>query len=93
MIPGSVSREVFEAQLDEHAGRHILVYCTAGCRSGAYARELPERGLSAFNLRDGVPAWAVKGGSVVSPSGEGTRREHGYDERWNVLPPEYEAVR
>jgi rhodanese-related sulfurtransferase len=93
IIPGAVSKEVFEAHLVEYAKTPILVYCTAGCRSGAYAEELRRRGLSAFNLRGGVLAWALNGGPFVNPSGDGTRRVHVNGERWNVLPPEYEAVR
>jgi sodium/bile acid cotransporter 7 len=93
MIPGAIRKEAFEAHLDEHVERSILVYCTAGCRSGAYAEQLRERGLNAFNLRGGVLAWALNGGSFVSPGGEGTRRVHVHGSPWNVLPPEYEAVR
>jgi rhodanese-related sulfurtransferase len=39
IVPGAISAEEFEDHVDEHAERSILVYCTAGCRSGAYARE------------------------------------------------------
>jgi rhodanese-related sulfurtransferase len=93
MIPGAVSKEVFEAHLEEYAKGPILVYCTAGCRSGSYARELREQGLYAFNLRGGVLAWALNGGPFVDPDAEPTRRVHVYGERRNVLPPDYEAVR
>jgi sodium/bile acid cotransporter 7 len=92
MIPGAVSKEAFEAHLDEHANRPILVYCTAGCRSGAYAKELRERGLNAFNLRGGILAWALNGGPFFDPDEEPTRRVHVHGQGWNVLPPGYEAV-
>jgi rhodanese-related sulfurtransferase len=92
IIPGARSKEEFETHLDEHAGRHILVYCTAGCRSGAYAKELRERGLNAFNLRGGVLDWALSGGPSVKPDGEPTRRVHVHGQRWNVLPPGYQVV-
>jgi rhodanese-related sulfurtransferase len=93
LIPGAISTEEFEGHLDEHVGRSVLVYCTAGCRSGAYARELRQRGLKAFNLHGGVLAWALNEGSFVTPEGEPTRRVHVHGEPWDVLPPEYEAVR
>jgi hypothetical protein len=49
--------------------------------------------MKAFNLHGGVLAWALNGGSFVTPEGEPTRRVHVYGEPWDVLPPEYEAVR
>jgi rhodanese-related sulfurtransferase len=54
IIPGAATSEEFEARSEEHKGKHILVYCTAGCRSGAYAETLREEGLDAFNLWGGV---------------------------------------
>jgi rhodanese-related sulfurtransferase len=92
VIPGALSKGEFEAHLSEHARRRILVYCTAGCRSGAYAKELRERGLNAFNLRGGVLAWALNGGPFFDSDEEPTRRVHVHGQRWNVLPPGYEAV-
>lgn len=92
VIPRALSREAFEAHRDEYAKGPILVYCTAGCRSGAYAKELRQSGLNAFNLRGGVLAWAMNGGPFVEPNGEPIARVHVHGERWNVLPPRYEAV-
>lgn len=92
IIPRALNKEAFEAHRDEYAEGPILVYCTAGCRSGAYAKELRERGLNAFNLRGGVLAWALNGGPLVEPNSEPTVRVHVHGERWNVLPPGYEAV-
>jgi rhodanese-related sulfurtransferase len=93
IIPGALSKEESEVHLDEHPQRPVLVYCTAGCRSGAYAKELRQRGINAFNLRGGVLAWALNGGPFVEPNGQPTARVHVHGERWNVLPPAYEAVR
>jgi rhodanese-related sulfurtransferase len=62
IIPGALNKEAFEAHLDEYAEGPILVYCTAGCRSGAYAKEWRQRGINAFNLRAGILAWALDGG-------------------------------
>lgn len=93
MIPGAVSKEEFEAHLADHARSKVLVYCTAGCRSGAYAKALRERGLNAFNLRGGVLAWALSGGQFATIDGKSTRQVHVHGERSDVLPPGYEAVR
>jgi sodium/bile acid cotransporter 7 len=91
-IPGAVSKEDFEAHLNRYAGDHILVYCTAGCRSGAYATQLRQEGLDAFNLGGGVLAWALNGGPFVTPDGRPTHRVHVHGHPLNLLPPGYEAV-
>jgi rhodanese-related sulfurtransferase len=93
IIAGAVSSEEFEAQLEEHRAKHVLAYCTAGCRSGAYAETLREEGLDAFNLWGGVLSWAQEGRPFVTIDGQPTRRVHVNGERWDVLPLDYEAVR
>jgi rhodanese-related sulfurtransferase len=93
IIPGAVSRAEFETQLEEHRAKHVLAYCTAGCRSGAYAQKLREKGLDAFSLSGGVLAWSLDEGSFVTVNGQPTRRVHVNGERWDVLPPGYQAVR
>jgi len=92
IIPGSLSGEEFEARIEEHKNKHILVYCTAGCRSGAYARTLRDRGLDAFNLRGGVLAWAHDDRPFVTLDGQPTRHVHVHGVGWDSLPPGYEAV-
>jgi predicted sulfurtransferase len=93
IILGAVTSEEFEARPEDHEGKHILVYCTAGCRSGAYAENLREDGLDAFSLSGGVLAWALDERSFVTIDGQLTRRVHVNGERWDVLPPDYEVVR
>ena len=92
VIPGAVAREAFEKQLASHRKKPILVYCTVGCRSGAYAGELRKKGLDAYNLGGGVLAWALNGRTFVTPDGKTTRRVHVYARKWNVLPPGYVGV-
>jgi rhodanese-related sulfurtransferase len=93
IIPGAVSSEEFEAQLEEHKAQHVLAYCTAGCRSGAYAQKLREKGLDAFSLSGGVLSWALDERSFVTVDGQPTRDVHVNGERWDVLPPGFNAVR
>jgi rhodanese-related sulfurtransferase len=93
VIPGSLSKEEFESRLEEAREKHILVYCTAGCRSGAYAQKLRKRGLDAFNLQGGVLAWALGGGTFVALDGQPTDHVHIYGRRWNSLPSGYTPVR
>ncbi|MGR3176699.1 MAG: rhodanese-like domain-containing protein [Candidatus Anammoxibacter sp.] len=92
IIHGSLSVDEFEAQWDLFKGSPILVYCTAGCRSGAYTRKLKQKGFKAFNLRGGVLAWALEGLTFVTPNEEVTNRVHVYGKKWDALPPGYEAV-
>jgi rhodanese-related sulfurtransferase len=93
IIPGSLGGEEFEVHIEEHKDKHILVYCTAGCRSGAYAHALRDRGFDAFNLRGGVLGWARAGGPFVTLARQPTRHVHVHGNRWSVLPPGYQAVR
>ena len=95
IIPGAMSTKEFKTQTkarSEECDKHILVYCTAGCRSARYAQKLHKQGFKAFNLRGGVLAWALDGRTFVTPDGEVTRRVHVCSGEWNVLPPGYEAV-
>jgi rhodanese-related sulfurtransferase len=92
VIPGSVSREAFEAEIGAYRGGPLLVYCTIGCRSGAYARALRGRGLDAYNLWGGVLAWALAGQGFVTPGGQPTRAVHIHGKPRSVLPPGYRPV-
>ena len=92
LIHGSLSVDEFEAQWDLFKEIPILVYCTAGCRSGAYTRMLNQKGFKAFNLQGGVLAWALEGLTFVTPNGKVTNRVHVYGEKWDALPPGYESV-
>lgn len=95
IIPGALSTKEFKTRIkarSEECDKHILVYCTAGCRSAKYAQKLCKQGFKAFNLRGGVLAWALDGRIFVNPDAEVTRQVHVYSGEWNVLPPGYEAV-
>lgn len=92
IIPGALGIEDFEAELDDHSKKNILVYCTLGCRSGVYAQMLRERGFNAFNLWGGVLAWTLEGNVFESPSGDTSRSVHVSGPQWDLLPPDYEAV-
>ena len=91
IIPGALSTAAFEARIDAHRGKRVLVYCTVGQRSSECARRLREQGLAAFNLEAGVLAWALAGKEFATPKGEPTRKVHVHSRKWNVLPPGYEA--
>lgn len=92
IIPGALSIDELKRRIGDYKGENILVYCTVGCRSGAYAQRLRKRGIQAFNLRGGVLVWAMDGRAFVTDDGKVTHRVHVYARKWNVLPPGYEAV-
>jgi len=93
IISGAVSKETFEASASAHQQSRVLVYCTVGWRSSDYATRLTKRGLRAQNLAGGVMAWALAGQPFVDPKGKPTKRVHVYGDRWNALPPGYQAVK
>lgn len=93
IIQGAMSKEAFEANARAHEHSRVLVYCTVGWRSSDYATRLSKRGLRAHNLAGGLMAWALAGQPLVDPKGKPTKRVHVYGDRWNALPPGYEAVK
>ncbi len=92
IIPGALSPHDFEANRDHYEDGHTTVaYCTAGYRSGLYAKKLQENNMPVFNLVGGVIAWALEGQIFTDSDGE-CRRVHVYNKNWDLLSKEYEAV-
>jgi sodium/bile acid cotransporter 7 len=91
MLPGALTKEQFEQNMDAYRDRTVVTYCTIGYRSGLYAKRLKEKGLRARNLKGSILAWVHAGGKVVDEKGE-TRRVHVYGPKWNLLPDGYEPV-
>lgn len=92
MIPGAMTDEDFEREIENHRDANVVVYCTIGSRSGYYTEELRKQGINAFNLKGGVLAWAHAGKSFVDEQGNETKRAHVYGTKWNLLPEDYEAI-
>jgi sodium/bile acid cotransporter 7 len=90
MIPGAVSAEQWQA--DRSGGRRVVAYCTAGYRSGDFARDWRAQGVAVENLAGGILAWLHADQPVVDSRDQPTRRVHVYGRRWNLLPPGYEGV-
>jgi rhodanese-related sulfurtransferase len=72
-LPDAIGAEAFEADPEACTEGPILVYCTAGCRSGAYARKLREADRQVYNLWGGILTWALGGRPFVTPDGKPTR--------------------
>ena len=92
IIPNAISADKFELNHDQFTSYNILVYCTAGCRSGTYTQLLNKNGFRAFNLKGGVLAWALEGKSFITLKGEKTYQVHVYGKKWNALPSNYKAM-
>jgi rhodanese-related sulfurtransferase len=92
MIPGAITSETFESDIDKYGKDTVVIYCTIGSRSGYYTKKLREQNIDAYNLQGGVLAWAHAGKSFVDKDGSETKRVHVYGSRWNLLPDGYESV-
>jgi sodium/bile acid cotransporter 7 len=91
-IPGAITKEEFEAHLDDYKGKTVVAHCTIGYRSGVYAKELKARGIDAKNLAGSILSWVNAGQPVIDAEGKETRRVHVYGRTWNILPEGYEPV-
>jgi len=92
VIPGAVDGDSFEHHLADHQHKKIIVYCTIGYRSGHYARTLREKGLDAYNLREGILGWTHIDGPLLDSHGQSTRRVHVYSHLWNLAVKDHIAV-
>jgi sodium/bile acid cotransporter 7 len=93
MLPAAVSKQEFLNHRDRYQHKIAIGYCTISYRSGIFAREMAEQGLSVFNLQGGVLAWILEGGKVVDENGRQVKRVHVYGPKWDFAPADYESVR
>jgi sodium/bile acid cotransporter 7 len=91
-IPGSISKEDFEANPESYKGKRVVAYCTIGYRSGKWAAFQWRQGVDAVNLRGSILAWTHAGGALVDAEGNPTKRVHVYGEEWDLVPEGYESV-
>ena len=92
MIRGAVAKEAFEKNKERYRDTTIVTHCTIGYRSGVYAGALQQDGFDVRIFKGSVLSWAHHGGDFVTKKGEPTNQVHVYGPKWNLLPPEYEAV-
>jgi len=91
-IPGAITIDEFEANLDQHAEATVVCYCTIGGRSGQKTAQLREHGVNAHNMPGSVLSWSHAGGSFVDESGEACKRAHVYNSKFDLLADGYESV-
>lgn len=92
IIEGSIDHTQFESNIDVYQKKKIIVYCTIGYRSGFYAKELRQRGMNAYNLREGILGWIQAGGLLVNTDGQITPEVHVYSRPWNLGVKDHVAV-
>ena len=91
MIPGAVSLEQFQRDLDSYREGPVVFYCTIGQRSGLQTQKYRQQKLQALNLKGSILSWVHAGQKAVNEGGE-TRKVHVYGPEWNLLPQGYEGV-
>jgi rhodanese-related sulfurtransferase len=92
MIPGAITQKDFERRQDSFRGQPVVTYCTAGYRSGLYAKKLKKKGWQVRNLEGSLLAWTHAGGPLVDSDGQATRRVHVYSADWSLEAGTYEPV-
>lgn len=90
-LPGAITREEFEGQLDELGDCTVVAYCTVGARSSRYARRMGKEGVPVLNLEGSLLAWTHAGGELTDGSSP-TKRLHVFGPRWNLAADGYEGV-
>lgn len=91
MIPGALTQSEFEQRTADLAGKTVITYCTAGYRSGLYAKRLQKQGWQVLNLEGSLLSWTHAGGPLEDAAGP-TRRIHVYSADWSLESSDYEPV-
>ena len=93
IIPGAISQVEYERTVGQTVEKVVVCYCTIGYRSARYAQAMKQRGVGISSFNGSIIAWCQAGHSLTTPDGQDTTRVHVYGPKWNLLPPEYQAVR
>ncbi len=91
MLPNAVTKKNFMHNPNIYKDKTVVVYCTAGYRSGVFARQMAEKGITTYNLQGGILAWTLEGGKIYDANGE-TKRIHVFGKKWNYAPDGYAVV-
>lgn len=92
MIPGAITQADFERRQEALEDRTIVTYCTAGYRSGLFAKKLQKKGLEVLNLEGSLLAWTHAGGPLVDSDGQPTQRLHVYSSDWSLEASAYDPI-
>lgn len=83
-LPNAVNITNVE-EIHSPKGTPIVVYCSVGVRSAAFARDLAGKGFTAVqNLRGSIFAWANRG-YPLRRGAMPVQAVHPYDKKWGIL--------
>ena len=91
MIPGAITQREFEDRRESFRDETIVTYCTAGYRSGLYAKKLQKKGWDVLNLEGSLLSWTHAGGPLEDGEGP-TKRIHVYSADWSLEASGYDPV-
>ena len=89
-LPAAITKKEFMKHPGKYNGKTVVTYCTISYRSGVFARNMAEEGITVYNLTGGILAWTLEGGKVYDTAGE-TKRIHVYGNKWDLSPSGYET--
>jgi rhodanese-related sulfurtransferase len=92
MIPGAITAAEFEKNPSVYKDKVVVSYCTVGYRSAKYAQQMNRKGMVVKSFNGSIIGWCQANEPLAAPDGKETRRVHTYGPKWDLLPPEYEAV-
>ena len=92
VIPGAITKEQFEKDIEKYRDRVVIPYCTVGGRSTAYAKQLAKQEFKIKNYAGSILKWIDAGLPLVTLDGKPTKQVHISSDRYTV-PKEYERVR
>ena len=90
-LPGAITPEEFEGQLEDLGDCTVVAYCTVGARSSKYARRMSRKGVPVLNLEGSLLAWTHAAGELTDGSSS-TTKLHVFGPRWNLAADGYEGV-
>jgi rhodanese-related sulfurtransferase len=91
IIPGAITKAEYERNPERYQNKTVIVYCTVGGRSGAYAKQLAGNGIKVKNYKGSILEWVNAELPLQTLDGQPTNRVHTYSNRYRV-PAKYEQV-
>jgi len=91
IIPGAITKAQYEKNPELYKNKTVIVYCTVGGRSGAYAKQLAGNGVKVKNYKGSILEWVNSELPLQTVDGQPTNRVHTYSSRYRI-PAKYEQV-
>ena len=92
MLPGAIPKNEYLIEPNRYKDLTVVTYCTVSYRSGVFARQMKEKGFTVINMKGGILAWTLEGGSIYDANGRRTKQIHVFGKRWNYAPQGYEVT-